>query len=183
MRRFIWATSYFAGGIAAGALSAYVLIQQAGVETVEAGAPWQSRAAAMSEANNFYVRAHYLLAGRLPPAPGQLTEATAETDSDGRPLTGSCVYRIVSTGPLPRWWSISVIGGASATAPLQSTAGSDTAVRQADGTAEIMVYPSPRPGNWLKSPTKRRFTILYSALPRAGAGQAPAFAIRREACL
>jgi hypothetical protein len=37
MRRFIWATSYLAGGIAAGAISAYVLIQQAGVEPAGAG--------------------------------------------------------------------------------------------------------------------------------------------------
>jgi hypothetical protein len=183
MRRFIWATAYVAGGVAAGALSAYVLIQQAGVEPAGAGLPWLSRTEAISDSNDFYVRAHYLLEGRLPPVPGQLTEATAETDSDGRPLTGSCVYRIVSTGPLPPWWSISVIGGASAAAPLQSTAGSDTAVRQPDGTVEILVYPSPRPGNWLKSSTRRRFTILYSALPRGSAGEAPAFAIKREACL
>jgi hypothetical protein len=183
MRRFIWATSYLAGGAAAGAISAYVMIQSAGVEPAGAGVPWLSRTAAIAETDDFYVRAHYLLEGRLPPVPGQLTEATAETDSGGRPLTGSCVYRIVSTGPLPAWWSISVIGGASEAAPLQSTAGSDTAVRQPDGTAEITVYPSPRPGNWLKSPTRRRFTILYSALPRASAGEAPAFAIRREACL
>jgi hypothetical protein len=183
MRRFIWATSYLAGGIAVGAISAYVLIQQAGVEPAGAGTPWYSRVAALRETGDHYVRAHYLLAGRLPPVPGQLLEATAETDSDGRPLTGACVYKIVSTGDLPGWWSISVIGGASAYAPLQSTAGSDTAIRQPDGTVEILVYPSPRPGNWLKSPTRRRFTILYTALPLSGAGLAPAFAIRREACL
>lgn len=183
MRRFIWAGSYLAGGIVAGALSAYVLIQSAGVEPVEAGTPWLSRAAAFAGTDNFYVRSHYLIEGRLPPAPGQLSEATAETDSEGSPLTGSCVYRLVSTGPLPAWWSISVIGGASATAPLQSTAGSDTVVHQPDGAAEITVYPSPRSGNWLKSPTQRRFTILYSALPRAGGGTAPAFVIKRENCL
>jgi hypothetical protein len=183
MRRFIWATSYVAGGIAAGALSAYVMIQQAGVEPAGGELPWLSRTEAIASADNLYVRAHYLLEGRLPPVPGQLTEATAETDSDGRPLTGSCVYRLVSTGPLPAWWSISIIGGASDIAPLQSTAASDTAVRNPDGTAEILVYPSPRPGNWLKSPTRRRFTILYSALPRGTANTAPAFAIRREACL
>jgi hypothetical protein len=183
MRRFIWATAYLAGGLAAGALSAYVLIHQAGVEPAGAETPWNSRTAAMSDADNLYVRAHYLLQGRLPPAPGQLTEATAETDSDGRPLTGSCLYWLVSTGPLPAWWSVSIIGSASATAPLQTTAGSDTAIRKPDGTAEILVYPSPRPGNWLKSPTRRRFTILYSALPRGATGSAPAFGIRREACL
>ena len=66
MRRVIWATSYLAGGIAAGALSAYVLIQQAGVEPAGTGTPWYSRAAALTETGDHYVRAHYLLAGRLP---------------------------------------------------------------------------------------------------------------------
>ena len=70
MRRFIWAGSYLAGGIAAGCLSAYVLIQSAGVEPVEAGTPWLSRAGAMAEPSNFYVRSHYLIEGRLPPHPG-----------------------------------------------------------------------------------------------------------------
>lgn len=183
MRRFIWATSYLAGGVAVGCLSAYVLIRQADVEPAGTGTVWFSRTTALTDSNDDYVRAHYLLQGRLPPAPGQLTEATAKTDSDGRPLTGSCTYRIVSTGPLPSWWSISVIGGATAFAPLQSTAGSDTALRKADGTLEISVYPSPRPGNWLKSTTKRRFTILHSALAGGGPRQAPAFDIRRGDCL
>jgi hypothetical protein len=182
MRGFIWAGAYVVGGLMAGTLSAYVMIQQAGVRQVETGTPWLSRAAAMSGPDNYYVRAHYLLAARLPPAPGQLTEATAETDGDGSPLTGSCVYRIVSTGPLPAWWNISIVGGANDSAPLQSTAGSDTVVRQPDGAADIVISPSPRPGNWLKSPAARGFTILYSALPRSGPDAAPPFAIRREAC-
>ena len=77
-----------------------------------------------------------------------------------------------------------MIGGASATAPLQSTAGSDTAVRQPDGTAEILVYPSPRPGNWLKSPTQAALHhSLFGPAARRPADAAPAFAIRREACL
>ncbi len=182
MRRFIWATSYLAGGAAAGCLSAFVLIQSAGVEKVEAGTPWLSRAAALRESGAFYVRAHYMLDGRLPPAPGQLTEATAETDSEGRPLTGVCSYRLVSSGPLPRWWSVTVIGGGSADAPLQSTAGSDTAIRRPDGGVEIAISPSPRPGNWLKSPPRRRLTLLYSALPQGAAAGPPPFAIRQEGC-
>ena len=183
MRRFIWATSYLAGGIAAGCISAFVLIQTSGVEQVVAGTPWISRAGTHTDTQAFYVRAHYLLSGRLPPAPGQLSEATAETDSNGRPLTGSCIYRLRSAGALPRWWSVSVIGGADETAPLQSTAESDTAVAGSDGAVDILVYPTPRPGNWLKSPTRRRFTILYSALPQGVAVTPPAFTITQEACL
>lgn len=182
MRRFIWATSYIVGGLAAGCLSAFVMIQSAGVEPVEAGTPWLSRAEALRDTAGFYTRAHYLLDARLPPGPGQLTEATAETDSDGRPLTGNCTYRLSATGPLPRWWSISVIGGESASAPLQSTAASESAIREPDGSVVIAVAPSPHTGNWLKSPTRRRFTMLYAAVPR-GPATVPPFEIRQERCL
>ena len=66
MRRFIWATLYVTVGVAAGCISAFALIQQAGVKSVAAGEPWQSRAAAMAGPDAFYVRSHYLLEGRLP---------------------------------------------------------------------------------------------------------------------
>ena len=134
MRRFIWATVYVAEGVALGCASAFSVIQSAGVEPVAAGEPWQSRAAAMAGPDSFYVRSHYLLEGRLPPAPSQLGEATAETDGEGRPLSGGCSYLITSTGPLPRWWSLGVVEATDARAPLQTTADSDTAVREADGS-------------------------------------------------
>ena len=53
MRRFIWATIYVASGIAAGCFSAFTLIQSAGVETVAADEPWQSRSAAMAGPDAF----------------------------------------------------------------------------------------------------------------------------------
>ena len=182
MRRFIWATIYVAAGVAAGCASALALIQSAGVEPVAAGAPWQSRAAAMAGPNAFYVRSHYLLEGRLPPAPSQLGEATAETDSDGRPLTGGCSYLITSTGPLPRWWSIGVIESAESPAALQTTADSDTAVRQADGSVQIAAATLPQPGNWLKAPDRRSFTLIYSALSSSARPLDPPFSIKRGTC-
>ncbi len=182
MRRFIWATAYVAGGVAAGCISAFVLIKSAGVTPVAADTPWQSRAAAMANSSAFYVRSHYLLEGRLPPAPGQLGEATAETDSEGRPLTGTCSYRISATGPLPRWWSISIIENRTADAELQSTADSDTTVRESDGSVSIAAARLPRSGNWLKAPDRRRFTLLYSALSPGTRPLVPPFAIVRENC-
>ena len=182
MQRFIWATLYVAVGVAAGGFSAFALIQHAGVEPVAAGAPWQSRSAALAGPNAFYVRSHYLLEGRLPPAPSQLGEATAETDSDGRPLSASCSYVITSTGPLPRWWSLGVIDGTQAKAALQTTADSDTAVHEADGSVTIAAATSPQPGNWLKVPDKRRFTLIYSALSSSSRALEPPFAIKRGLC-
>jgi hypothetical protein len=182
MKRFIWATLYVASGVAVGCFSAFALIQSAGVETVTGDAPWQSRASAMAGSDAFYVRAHYLLEGRLPPAPSQLGEATAESDDEGRPLTGACSYVITSTGPLPRWWSIGIVQGSAASAALQTTADSDTAVREADSSVIIIAATTPQPGNWLKAPERRHFTLLYSALADAAGPPAPPFSIKRGAC-
>lgn len=182
MQRFIWATVYVAAGVAAGCVSAFALIQQAGVEPVAAGEPWQSRSAAMAGPNAFYVRSHYLLEGRLPPAPSQLGEATAETDSKGRALSGSCSYLVTSTGPMPRWWSLGIVEGVDAKAALQTTADSDTAVHEADGSVTISVAASPQPGNWLKAPGLRRFTLIYSALSSSPRPLEPPFTIKRESC-
>ena len=182
MRRFIWATVYVAVGVAAGCASAFALIQQAGVEPAASGMPWQSRAEAMAGPNAFYVRSHYLLEGRLPPAPSQLGEATAEKDSDGRPLTGSCSYVITSTGPLPRWWSLGIVETASARSALQTTADSDTAVHEADGSVTITAATRPQPGNWLKAPERRSFTLIYSALSATPKPLDPPFAIKRGTC-
>lgn len=183
MRRFIWATSYLAGGIAAGCISAFALIQSAGVEPVAGDAPWVSRTGGPADQQSFYVRAHYMIQGRLPPAPGQLTEATAETDTDGRPLTSNCIYRLSSSGPLPAWWSLSMIGGAGAKAPLQSTADSGSVLHDASGSVTITAAASPQPGNWLRTPDQRRFTLLYSAADKGPGIAAPPFTITREGCL
>jgi hypothetical protein len=136
----------------------------------------------MSESNAFYVRSHYLLEGRLPPAPGQMGEAIAEADSEGRPLTGACAYEITATGPLPRWWSLGIIGSPPADAQLQSTADSDTTVKTADGKLTITAAREPMPGNWLHSPDRRRFTLLYSALSPSAKPLQPPFTITRGSC-
>lgn len=182
MRRFIWATVYVAAGVAAGCASAFALIQSAGVEPVGSGGPWLSRASAMAGPDAFYVRSHYLLEGRLPPAPSQLGEAIADVDGDGRPLSGSCAYLITATGPLPRWWSLGVIESGTDKAALQTTADSDTAVHEADGSVTISAATTPQPGNWLKAPDRRRFTIIYSALASGPKPLDPPFAIKRGEC-
>lgn len=182
MRRFTWAISYLAGGAALGCISAAMLIHSAGVEPVDEDPPWLSRGESLASQQSFYVRAHYMMEGRLPPAPGQLIEATAETDGDGRPLTNNCIYKLSSSGPLPAWWSLSVIGGEGKMGPLQSTADRDSVVHDANGGVTITASSSPQPGNWLRTPDKRRFTLLYSAASSSVTAAAPPFTITREGC-
>lgn len=184
MRGVLGSIGLTAAGAAAGAFSAYLAIQNAGVEAASTGSPWLSRAAALQGNGGFYARLHYLLEGRLPPAQGQIAEATAESDGEGRPLSTSCRYRLVSTGPLPRWWSIAAEGPENDPLSRQTVADSDTVIREADGTVKLVASPLPQPGNWLKLPEARRFTFLYSAIPAGGQriAAAPPFSITREGC-
>ncbi|MFM8746794.1 MAG: DUF1214 domain-containing protein [Aestuariivirga sp.] len=182
MRRFIWASTYAAGGLAAGCLSAFLMINNAGVKQVAAGGPWQSREAALSGPQGFYARAHYMLAGRAPPAPGQVIEATAGADDDGQPLRASCTYRLTAKGPLPAWWSLTALAGGAASSSLQATAGSGSAIGAPDGSLSITASGLPVPGNWLRLPQQRQISLLYTALSPQPAVSAPPFAIRREGC-
>jgi hypothetical protein len=182
MRRFIWASTYAAGGLAAGCLSAFLMIQNAGLQPVAAGGPWLSREAALSGPQAFYARAHYMLAGRVPPAPGQLIEATAETDDEGQPLRAACYYRLTASQPLASWWSLAVVAGGAPGGSLQAALASNAVIRAADGALNITASGMPAPGNWLKLPERRRISLLYTALSPAPGVTAPPFAITREGC-
>ena len=184
MRNVLLAVVYVAAGLAVGCFSAYAVIRSSGVEVSADGGPWLSRTAGISGGSGFYVRSHYLIEGRLPPAPGQLTEAMAETDGKGQPLTGTCVYKISSSGPLPRWWSLGAGESGSSGGSLQATIDADTVVREADGSIVIAASSVPQPGNWLKTSDARRFTLLYSSLPPGNQrlATAPPLTIARGDC-
>ncbi len=182
MRRLAGGILFLAGGLLAGAFSAYAMIQSIGVKPVENSGPWLDRSAAMATAADYYVRAHYMIEGRLPPAPGQLSEAVAETDSSGDSLSSSCRYIIKSQRALPRWWSLAALGGASGS--LQAAADAESVIREPDGSTVISASPLPQPGNWLKVPDTRRFALIYTTLSAGAAGKPalPPFTITREGC-
>jgi hypothetical protein len=182
MRKLAGGFLFLAGGLLAGAFSAYAMIQSIGVTPVAAGGPWLDRSAAMVTASDYYVRAHYMIEGRLPPAPGQLAEAVAETDSTGASLTSSCRYIIKSSRALPRWWSLGALNYSSSS--LQAAADVDSVIREPDGSTVITASPVPQPGNWLKVPDKRGFALIYTTLSAGAAGKPalPPFTITREGC-
>ena len=50
-------------------------------------------------------------------------------------------------------------------------------------SAELEITPAGQaPGNWLKAPDRRRYTLLYSALSPAPRPLVPPFTITREGC-
>ena len=176
---------YLAAGILLGAVTGYAAVDRAGREPLAANSPWHSRTAALDGGYGLYVQDYFLMAGRLPLAPGQFAEAEAREDSDGNTLSASCRYEITSTGPLPAWWSLATMAGSTAPPSIQTAIDSVTVVRDADGAVKLVASATPQPGNWLKVEGGRRFTLLYAATTggsRGGARAAPAFSIRQAGC-
>ncbi len=183
MRRFISGFAYVAVGVGLGGLSAYFSIEQSGAEQVADGSAWFKRELSPGSEDGYLVRAHFMLGGRLPPPPGQLTELSADTDDEGRPLRTQCVYRLAGQGPLPRWWSVSVADAGAMAESRQRALDSDLVIRKANGETQIEVSSQPQPGNWLRLPPSSRFSLLYTALPSPllQSGKGP-FSINRISC-
>lgn len=184
MRSLAEGIVYLTAGVLAGALSAYLVIESSGEQPLGNSDHWISRAEGLAGDSAFYVRAHFMMQGRLPPAPGQIDEATTNTDSSGKALTGNCHYTLTSTGAMPRWWSLVLLNTGTATTAQQAIADVDTTVREADGSIIIRAADTPQPGNWLRTGALRHYSLLYSA---AATGEqrlaaAPPFTITLEDC-
>lgn len=182
MLRLTGSFFYLIAGTLAGAISAYAYAQHAGVLQLGTQSPWQSRTAGLEGSSGLYVQSHYLLAGRLPLAQGQFFEASAETDSEGTPLSASCSYEIVSTAELPRWWAVSATTAGAANPSQQASIDSAVAVREFNGPFRITASATPQPGNWLKLQVGLRFVLQYAASPAGGGAAAPPFTITRKDC-
>lgn len=181
MQRFIWASTYGMGGLAAGCFSAFLLIQHsAGLPPAASGA-WSVRQAGTGS-TGIYARSHDLLAAQLPPPMGQITEAIARTDDEGQALSGRCSYRLSASGPMPGWWSISASATGSADPSLQASAHSGSVLAAADGSVTITASGLPVPGNWLKLPIGQNLSLVYWAAAAGQAASAPPFTLTREGC-
>jgi len=184
MRHLTGGLFYIIGGALVGAVSALAVIENAGFEKLGGDGPWLSRAAGLQGPARLYIEASYLMRGRFPPSGGQLSEAIASTDSDGGTLSASCSYVIASSGALPPWWSIAVTTAGEPLESLQTVLDTTTTIREADGSVRIIAAAQPQPGNWIKVPPGRFFSVLYTASITSdrNAAKAPPFAIAREGC-
>lgn len=185
MRKGTGGLVYLAAGILLGAVTGYAAIDRSGREDLAPGSPWQSRSTALNGALGLYVQDYFLMAGRLPLAPGQFAEAEARSDSDGNALSSACRYEIISSGPLPAWWSLAAVAGGTPSTSVQTVIDELTAVRETDGSVRITASAAPHPGNWLKLEGGERFSLFYAAMPAGGRGgnrQPPAFTIRKAGC-
>jgi hypothetical protein len=125
-----------------------------GFERVHVGSwtAWPTAGAANADP---HVRARHAAAGTLPLNIAEGLAFTARADSGGRPLEMGCDYRIAGRMPAAGWWTVSLYhedgGGLIANPARRYGFESHEVVRSEDGTVEIVVSPSARPGNWLPS--------------------------------
>ena len=184
MRSLAEGIIYLAAGVLGGALSAYLVIESSGEELLGNSDHWVSRAEGLAGNSAFYVRAHFMMQGRLPPAPGQIDEATTDTDSNGKGLTGNCRYTLTSTNVIPHWWSLVLLNTGTETPSQQAIADVNNTIREADGSIIIRAADTPQPGNWLRTTARSRYSLLYSAVASGEQrlAAAPPFTIKLEDC-
>lgn len=172
-------------GIMAGLASAVAAIELYSATPVGPESPWASWDISADSKARPYALDHYLMAGRFPPAAGQMREFAAQTASDGSALNGTCSY-ILTANPAPSlWWTVSVTSSGSSGPTPNAVITADTAVTENDGALKVSVSRMPVSGNWIRPPSASDFTLLYTiAEPSSNfsRGPLPMFTIERSGC-
>ena len=173
-----------AGGLV-GLASAMMAIELYGASPARPGSPWQRWDATPSKPAYPYALDHFLLAGRLPPATGQMREFSAGRDGGGATLTARCDYVLMAEAGPRQWWSMAVVSAGGGAIAANAFIAADTTVAEHDGAVTITVSRHPAGGNWIRPTTDGGFTLLYTlAEPSPGqpAGPAPLFGIDKRGC-
>lgn len=176
---------FLLGGFLAGLGSAIAAIEFYSAVPVELGSPWQSWDISANNNARPYALDHYLMAGRFPPAAGQMREFAANTANDGNSLTGACSYMLVANPAPPLWWAIGIFSSGTSSPITNGVISADTAVIEGDGSLRLAVSRFPASGNWIRPPSATEFTLLYTiAEPSSDLfrGSTPMFTIERSGC-
>ena len=162
-----YAKSAIAGlvGVALGLAATYVATFGAFPFGAAHSGPWTSWPKAGAADADPYARAIIARQAVAPLGNGEGLAFVATTDDSGRPLDGSCDYRIAGSPPVARLWTLNLFtpeGRLLAPGPGRRAISSDQLLRSAGGEFEIVVAPSARPGNWLSTPNGAPFAIALN---------------------
>jgi hypothetical protein len=185
MKRGLGGSIFLAIGGLIGIATAIGSVDMLGSSALRDGSPWRSWDTSTESKTSFYASAHYLLNGRLPPAPGQLQEMTTERDSDGELISSSCSYLVTGPAWKHMWWSFAA-ATSSGTAPrVSGMATSDSFVYEKDGSFKATVSALPAPGNWIRSPDTQGFTLIFTVAGESGLARReplPELVVKKESC-
>jgi hypothetical protein len=163
-----------ASSVALGLWSAWLAVRSpAPVDTISLG-PWQAWPNAGTPNADPYSRARLARTGEIPLGSGEGLMLLALTDDAGDALSAGCDYTIAGQTPPARLWTVSlenrdghVVKERDGVAAL----GSDTLLREGDGSFKIALASRPQSGNWLSTQDAARFRVvvrLYDTTARTG---------------
>jgi hypothetical protein len=163
-----------AASLALGLWSAWLAVRSpAPVDTITLGV-WQAWPNAGTMDADPYSRARLARTGEIPLGSGEGLMLLALTDDAGDPLVKACDYAISGQTPPARLWTVAlenqdghVVGERENVAAL----GSDTLLREPDGSFVIVLSARPQGGNWISTAKADRFRVvvrLYDTTARTG---------------
>lgn len=182
---FIKAGGILFCGVVLGIVTAQWSIEKTATAMMAGGSPWKSWFSGTASIRDPYVNAHYLMAGRLPPALGQELLFEAVHDDDGVGLDAACDYVVQGSRFSARWWQLALTDEQT-NQPSSITFTSSHFVGEPDGTMRIAISRRPKTGNWINPGDVSRFALVLKLRPgtglNAGASVVTLPRIRREAC-
>jgi hypothetical protein len=181
----------FALALGLGASSAYLAISgEFPLGAVQAG-PWKAWPQVGSREADPYARSIIVREAEIPLGTGEGLVLAAATDGTGRALDSGCTYRIGTTTPQARLWTLTVYdeSGNLVSTPLERSGFTSAEIlRGADGGFTVTLARDLQPGNWLKLPPVGSFSLmlrLYDSPVAAGSASLNAAtlpAIERVEC-
>ena len=168
MTPFIKVTAFALVGCALGYFSAqHVISGRVGDLTVD-NEGWKLWKFAGQKDADPYTKAHFALRHELPLTGFEEMTFSTEVDSAGGTLNSNCIYTLKSNDLPSRAWALSAVSlDGSRPNPSQERQSFNTAnvIRKGDGSFEIALSTSARPGNWLPlSAEEGQFKIALSLL-------------------
>lgn len=139
-------------GAGLGLGSAYAVLVR---DTLDAGlpiGPWRVETTGGPEGAHPYATARHAREGRMLLGAAEGVAFRAASDSDGLPLDPACHYRLAGPVPPAELWTLAVtdLSGRLPVNPARRTGfTSFDAVRTPEGTVEIVVGRTVRPGNFV----------------------------------
>lgn len=139
-------------GLLLGLSATALLLAQGGMSGGVSAGPWRTNLASGSPDADMYTRAVVARRGLLALSREETMYYTATTDSEGRPLTGNCDYRLRGNDLAARWWSITVYGSDSFLIPNEAgrySLSQTTVARKPSGQYVIEIGARQLGRNWL----------------------------------
>lgn len=177
-------------GLVAGGGGAWLKLKQGLNAGRLANGPWSTALNYGTKDANDLTRAAVALRGILALPSTETVYWNAATDSDGKPLDGSCTYAMTGKALDARWWSVTYYDKAGYLienpANIWSFSGAAITPEERDGW-RVTISPDKAEGHWLPSAKGQGFELtLRMYNPEQGFRAAPEKAVlpvlKKERC-